>query len=146
MTGIAYERRRRPDRRVGAASFRYPERRTGFRRRERRPYDLLLEGYRARPWAVASVILSFVVLNAADLVLTVRALELGATEANPAMAALFGLGTPAAAVFKLAMACGVAAVLLTLRRYRLILETSLALTAAFAALLAYHLTGLGLAP
>ncbi len=141
------ERRRGTDRRSRTVSFRYPERRTGFARRRpevggpRRAYLRMLDGYRARPEMVAVVLATFVALNLADLMLTLRALRLGAAEANPAMALLFGMDPAAATVFKLAVGVGVALVVWSLRRYRLMLETSLLLVAGFAVLMLYHLAG-----
>ena len=90
---------------------------------------------------IATVVAAFVALNVADLVLTAYALDRGATEANPIMAALFGVNQGVAMAFKLAVALVVAVALWSLRRYRMILELSLALVAAFVLLLGYHLAG-----
>ena len=57
------------------------------------------------------------------------------------MALLFEMDPAAAAVFKLAVGIGVALVLWSLRRYRLMLETSLLLVAGFSVLALYHLAG-----
>lgn len=125
-------------------SFRYPERRSGFDRRVgggtlKVAYLRALAGYRNSPVAVAVALLAFVALSAADLLLTLRALDAGATELNPVMAALFDVGPLAAAVFKLSIAAIVAAVMWRARRYRRVLEVSLFATGSMAALLGYHL-------
>lgn len=142
------ERRRDPDRRVRRVSLHHPERRSGFDRREPEPGTLrsvwlrLLTAYRDSSVAVAVVVLGFVALSAADLMLTLRALEAGATELNPVMAALFERSPALAGAFKLSIAVAVAAVLWTARRHRRILELSLVATGLMGALLVYHLVSL----
>jgi len=126
-------------------SFHYPERRSGFDRRRaaggalRASYLRALASYRDSPAAIGAVVVGFVVLSAADLVLTLRALEAGATEINPIMAALFESGPAAAAAFKMTLAAAVGAVIWSTRRYRRILEVSLVAFGLMAALLLYHL-------
>jgi hypothetical protein len=140
------ENRRVADRRVRRASLHYPERRSGFDRRLAGPGPIraagarLLINYRDRPGAVAAVLGAVVLLNAVDLLLTVRALGLGATELNPVMAELLGFDPVVAAVFKLTLVGAVAMGLWTLRRYRRVLEASLLLLGGFLVLTGYHLT------
>jgi fumarate reductase subunit C len=139
------DRRRRPDRRVRRVSIHVPERRSGFDRRRadsgtvRSAYAAALERYRDSPGAVAAVAVGFVVLSVADLVLTLRALDAGATELNPFMAMLFERGPVVAAVVKVSLAAVVAAALWWGRRYRRILEVSLFGGSVMTALLVYHL-------
>lgn len=139
------DRRGRPDRRVRRVSLHHPERRSGFDRRRpesgtlRSAWLRLLSAYRDSPMAIAVVVLGFVALSAADLILTLRALEAGASELNPVMAALFEVGPVPAAAFKLSIAVAVAAVLWVARRHRRVLELSLVATGLMAALLVYHL-------
>lgn len=138
------ERRNRPDRRTRRVSFHYPERRSGFDRRGTAAPTAsiptrLLSAYRDSPVAIAVAVLAFVALSAADLLLTLRALEAGATEANPVMAALFEQGPLAAGAFKMTLAVGVAVVMWAGRRYRRVLELSLLATALMGAVLVYHL-------
>jgi hypothetical protein len=136
--------KRGPDRRVRNGSFHVPERRLGFDRR--RPprdtwhgrYHEFLDRYRGDTDTVAAVLLVFVVLNVADLLLTVRALSMGATELNPVMAWLFALDPTLAALFKLSMWVAIALAVWAARRYRLILETSLFLVAVMTVVLLYH--------
>jgi hypothetical protein len=80
----------------------------------------------------------FVLLNVADLLLTLQALSMGAVEVNPVMAWLFATDPAVAAMFKLAVGFGIALVVWTARRYRRILETSLLLVAIMSLLLVYH--------
>lgn len=126
-------------------SFRYPERRTGFERRLpadgtiRSAWLRTLERYRDSPLAVAVVAVAFVALSGADLLLTLRALDAGATELNPLMAALFATSPVAAGAVKMSIAVVVAATMWAGRRYRRILELSLLAVGVMAALLAYHL-------
>ena len=67
-----------------------------------------------------------------------RALELGATEANPIMAWLFEYSPAAAAAVKLGISGAVVLILLALGRFRRVLEASLVIMYAYAALMIYH--------
>lgn len=144
MVVEAAERRAGPDRRMRRVSLRFPERRSGFDRREvtgggvRRAYLRMLCRFRDRPGAVAAVAAGIVLANGADLVLTLRAIDLGATELNPVMAGLISASPVAAGAFKVAVASGVAVAFWALRRYRRVLETSLAVLAGMAVVLGYH--------
>ncbi|NNF88167.1 MAG: hypothetical protein HKO63_07470 [Acidimicrobiia bacterium] len=128
---------RAADRRNASARFRYPERRTGF---DRRAPGGVLAWYRNRPHTIAAVLAGVVLLNLADYLLTVRALNRGATEANPIMAVLFDLSPTLAGVVKLALVLGVVAVIWRMRHFRRILGVSLVALAGFTLVLAYHLT------
>lgn len=128
---------RTADRRNAPARFRYPERRTGF---DRRSQGGVLAWYRNRPHTIAAVLAGVVLLNLADYLLTVRALNRGATEANPFMAVLFDLSPTLAGVVKLALVLGVVAVIWRMRHFRRILGVSLVALAGFTLVLAYHLT------
>jgi hypothetical protein len=135
---------RGPDRRVRNVSLHFPERRLGFDRRRppgntwRGRYYRLLERYRGDSDTIAAALLVFVVLNIADLLLTIRALSLGAVEVNPVMAWLFDLDPALAAMFKLAVGLAIALAVWAARRYRKILETSLLLVAVMTMVLLYH--------
>lgn len=141
------ERRGTGDRRRRRLAMRYPERRSGFDRRMpyaagvRRSYTRMLLAYRESPMLLASVLGGFVALNALDMLLTWRALQLGAVEANPVMAGLLGFDLGLAVAFKLTVGVAVALVIWRMRRYRRVLETSLILVAGFSLLLAYHAIG-----
>ena len=119
--------------------FRLPERRTGFDRRSPRR---VLTWYRDRPRFIAAVLGVVFALNILDLLLTNRALALGAVEANPIMAALFEVSPALAASLKLLVTGGVVAVIWNMRRYRRILEVSLIALVGFGALVAYQLFSL----
>ncbi len=133
-------------------SLRVPERRSGFDQRRpvggplRRGYHRVLDTYRHRPRALLAVLVVFVALNTADLVLTVRAIGLGAEEANPVMAWLLGVDPVVAAAYKLGIGAAAALVMFAMRRYRRILEASVALTGCFSALFGYHVIGVVLLP
>ena len=145
------DHRRATDRRVKAVSLRFPERRRGFARRQAErgrlgtAYGSMIAAYRSRPHLLAVVLVAIAALNVADLLLTVRALDLGAAELNPIMAALFDSNLALAATFKLAMGAAVVAAIWLLRRYRLILEASLFILAGFALLTTYSAVSLVLA-
>lgn len=134
--------RRAVDRRVSRVAVRWPDRRSGFERRDTPSWwRRLVLAYARRPLAVGLVLGALVLLNAADLWLTVRALDRGAIEVNPVMRVMLETRPLTAAVFKLSVGFGVAAVLWRLRRYRRILEVSLVLLAGFVVLTGYHLVG-----
>ncbi len=132
------------DRRSRNGTFYYPERRYGFERRRpaegtwRARYHAWLEQYRHDNDTIAVVLLVFVLLNLADLLLTVRALSLGAVEGNPIMAFLFAVDPTLAAMFKVVVGAGIALAVWSARRYRRILETSLIIVAVMTAVLLYH--------
>ena len=140
------DQRRGADRRVKPVSFRFPDRRLGFVRRQtqgtqvRTAYHRTLAAYRSQPRALAAVLVTVAVLNVADLALTLRALQLGAVELNPIMAALLGTDPMLASVFKLAIGFGVVGAMWAMRRYRRVLEGSLLLLGGFTLLIAYSLT------
>lgn len=121
-------------------SFRYPDRRTGFDRREAgtTARSRLLEAYRRTPAAVAVVAVAIALLAAADVALTRHLIAHGASEVNPVMAALFAGGDGGAVALKAAVTIPVAASVWLLRRYRRVLEFSLVVLAASAALVAYE--------
>jgi len=148
MCEQAIDHRRGSDRRVKAVSFRFPDRRHGFARRQAErgrlvtAYRQMLGAYRSRPQLLAGVLTAIAILNGADLLLTIRALELGAAELNPIMATLLDSNLVLATSFKVTIGLAVVATMWMLRRYRLILEMSLALLAGFTVLTAYSLTSL----
>ena len=144
MTAPALERRAGPDRRVRRVSLHYPERRRGFDRRNAGTYQRLLLTYRRRPYVIAAVLGLVAALGFADLLFTLRALSLGATEVNPVMARLFAAGPMAAGLIKMGITMAVAGGIWLTRRYRRALEASLLLLAGFVVLTAYHLVGLAL--
>ncbi|HKZ28053.1 MAG TPA: DUF5658 family protein, partial [Acidimicrobiia bacterium] len=101
-------------------------------------YHRVLDEYRHDPDTIAAALLVFVVLNIADLLLTVRALSLGAVEGNPVMALLFEIDPAMAAMFKLVVGAGIALAIWSARRYRRMLEASLMLVAVMTLVLVYH--------
>lgn len=135
---------RGPDRRREPASLHFPERRHGFDRRHPPPgtwrarYHRFLEEYRNDPDTIAIALLVFVVLNIVDLLLTVRALSMGAREINPIMARLFEIDPMMAAVFKVVVGAAIAIAVWSARRYRRMLETSLALVVVMTVVLGLH--------
>ncbi len=129
--------RRTLERRTRRAAFRLPERRTGF---DRRVGGGVVVWYRDHPGAIAIALAGVLVLNVADLLLTLRALDRGAREANPVMALLFEIGPAAAGTTKLVLALGVVLVIWHMRRYRRILQVSLVALGGFGLVLAYQLS------
>ena len=85
------------------------------------------------------VLVAVAALNLADFLLTIRALERGASEVNPVMAALFDVDPAVAGAVKLLLGLGVVLVIWQMRNYRRILEVSLVALAGFSLVLAYQL-------
>ncbi len=145
---VAQPQSRGADRRRREVALRYPDRRRGFDRRRpspgtlRRAYHDMLDEYRDRAEAVAAVLFVLVLLNITDMLLTSRALSMGAEELNPVMAWALGHDPALAAAIKIAMGAGAALVMWLLRRYRRVLELTLLLLAGFTALLVYQFVGL----
>ena len=143
MIEQSIDRRRVADRRTSRFALRFPDRRLGFSRRQagsgQTPslWSRRLAAYSDRPQALAVVLSAVVALNIADLLLTFRAIALGAVELNPIMAALIDADPLLAALFKTTIVGAVAAVMWSTRRYRRVLEASLVLLAGFTVLTAY---------
>lgn len=142
MSTPALERRTGSDRRVRRVSLHYPERRSGFDRREPGVRQRVLLQYRSRPALVGLVLAVVVALSLVDLLLTLRALDLGATEVNPVMSRLIAAGPMTAGLIKMGITLAVAGGIWLTRRYRRALEASLVLLAGFVVLTIYHLVGL----
>jgi hypothetical protein len=85
-----------------------------------------------------TVLATIVVFNFLDLILTVRAINDGAQEANPVMRVLFWTEPVIAAVVKIGIVAAVVLMLQRLRRYRQALTVSLVLLVGFTALMFYH--------
>jgi len=121
------------------------ERRSGFDRRlptSKRPADRyvrMLHAYRANPRAVFLTLAVFTALNLADLVLTLRALSLGANEVNPAMKALFEIHPVWAGVVKMAVGMVVAELIWAWRRHRSALALSIGITVAMGGIFFWHM-------
>lgn len=130
------------ERRMNRSPFRFPERRSGFDRRNadgwRGRYHAELRRYADRPSTLLLVLATIVVFNFMDLYLTVRVLDAGGSELNPVMEHLFSLGPMAAALAKLGVVGVAVLVLLALRRYRRTLEVSLLLLVSYSLLMIYH--------
>ncbi len=138
------DRRVSPNRRARRRFVHFPERRSGFDRRTcshsslRCAYDRALRTYRADAARFFVVLATIVVLNFVDLLLTVRALGMGAAEINPIMSGLLSSSMVAAALVKVGIVGVVAIMLLSMRRFRRVIELSLLLLGIFTALTTYH--------
>lgn len=138
------DRRTATDRRSTRVAFRYPERRMGFDRRELATSRRMraMDAYRRRPALVACCVAAVLALGAADFVLTLWLIGMGATEINPVMARLLDSGPVSAAVFKGLVTLAVAGGIWALRRYRRVLELSLAVLVVMTAVVLYEIAGL----
>ncbi len=146
MLEQSVDQRRGTDRREKHFSFRFPDRRLGFARRQiqggpaRAAYERVLGTFRYQPRPLALVLVTVAMLNITDMVLTLRALELGAVEVNPIMAALINADPLIASIFKVTIGIVVVAAMWAMRRYRRVLEASLLLLGGFVALNVYTLS------
>lgn len=123
------------------------ERRTGFDRRQTgssrigSAWDDALLHLRDNPLTFLLLLALANLLSLLDLMLTLRALELGAVEANPLMRVLIADDPAAAAAVKIGLVAGVSALVFALRRYRLMIKVGLLTLALFAIIVAYHFFG-----
>jgi hypothetical protein len=147
----ASDRRRDADRRSTAATFRYPERRTGFDRRAKHEpgslghrYSSLVRSLAEGGTALLVVLVLFNILNVVDALMTAAILEAGGSEANPVMARLYGAGVWQAVGFKVAIGAAMTATIWSLRRYRRIVEIALVILAVFIAVVLYEIVGMAL--
>jgi hypothetical protein len=131
---------RSADRRQRTIFLSWPERRSGFDRRDEAAVEVL----RDSPALLAAVLSVLNILNVLDWRLTAFAIQQGASEGNPVMAALFGVDALAAGLFKVALMLAMTFVIWRSRRYRRVLELAVIATMMYTALIAYHLFGLGL--
>jgi hypothetical protein len=88
------------------------------------------------------LILVFIALNAVDLSMTYRLVDLGAVELNPIMAAALNAGWMWAIGLKGSITIGVAAGLWFGRRHRLVRQAGVAFVAVFAVLALYQLVNI----
>lgn len=139
----------REDRRSGrdrrrAGGFRFRERRSGFDRRHQNgsgvdaAYSRSLQSLRSNPLTFWTTLATIVVFNFLDLMLTLRALDRGAEEANPVMRTLFWTHPVTATLVKLGVVAAVVLVLQRMRRYRDALSVTLFLLVGFTLLMFYH--------
>jgi hypothetical protein len=128
------------ERRQRTVSLRWRERRTGFDRRE----DATVEVLRGNPSLLIVVLAVLNVLNILDWRLTVLEMGMGFIEGNPVMAALFGVDSLAAGLFKIALMLTVTLIIWHGRQYRRLLEAAILSTMIYTALITYHLAGLAI--
>jgi hypothetical protein len=128
------------ERRQHAISLRWRERRTGFDRREDATVEVLL----LNPSLLVVVLSVLNVLNILDWRLTVLEMSMGFAEGNPVMAALFGVDSMTAGLFKIALMLTVTLIIWRGRQYRRILEMAILATMVYTAVIAYHLAGLAI--
>ena len=130
-------------------SLHYPERRSGFDRRgiesSRMPaFQTWIRSIADSPARYGLIAAAILLLNAADLLLTFKALDRGAVELNPVMAGLLGAGDLVAAVVKIGVAGLVVLVGWRMRRYRRVVEVSLGIATVLAVVVIYHLVSLAM--
>lgn len=124
------------------------DRRTGFDRR-RRPraamsrlaYDTLL-ALRDNPVALRVLLVVVNALNLIDFGLTLNALSLGASEANPLMATLLDVSPVWAGIFKAVAVVVATAIVWGCRRYRKALVAAVFMVLVFSGVFVYHIVGL----
>ncbi|MDH3729949.1 MAG: DUF5658 family protein [Acidimicrobiia bacterium] len=135
--------RRIGERRRALISVRYPDRRHGFPRRTPRGPILKrylggLEAIRDNSNLVVLLATLLLTLNIADLNLTRIALDAGAVEVNPFMAALFESDFALATAVKLGLSAFVVGGLWLMRRYRAALSLLVIASVAMGVLVTYQ--------
>lgn len=124
-----------------ARRFVLTDKRTGFDRRRRYPVTSTL---RDDPRLLLLVLIAVNVLSTLDFLYTLVALDAGvASEGNPVMARLFEQGPGIAWVFKSALVLAVTVVIWLERRRRSAIAVALGALGLYAAVVAYHVYGLG---
>lgn len=126
------------DRRITGRAFHYPERRSGFDRRV--PNDPL-QVLRDRPYFLIAMLVALNCLSAVDWAMTMRAMALGAAEANTFLRMLIDANPLAAGVAKACIMLAVTLLIWRERRYRLVLATAIGALGAYGALMIYHVIG-----
>lgn len=136
-------RRRRQERRMEHKPLHFPERRTGFERRDlpgwRGTYQSEMRKFSESHLGLPLVLATIVVFNLIDYLMTVRILAAGGSELNPIMERLFQISPQVAALFKLFTAGLVVLLLLGLRKYRRTIEISLLIMVGYSALMFWHI-------
>jgi hypothetical protein len=146
----AQDERRCEERRT-SRSYVFRDKRTGFDRRAAPDYATargfvhhLLIALRDSSRTLMVVLLTVNVLNLVDFALTLNALAIGATEANPVMASLFEASPVWAGIFKMAAVALASLLVWEWRRYRKALLAAMTMLAVFTAVFVYHIVGLAL--
>jgi hypothetical protein len=101
-----------------------------------------LVALRDRPKALRIILITINVLNLADFLLTLIALESGGREANPVLRRLFALSPLWAGIFKLVAVLAASLLIWETRRYRKALILGLCILVVLTLLFVYHVVGL----
>lgn len=120
----------------------FHDRRSGFDRRHDPHagwWSRLLSALHENPRLLEISLVMLVALNLGDLVFTQVALEEGAVETNPIMAALFDNSFVWAAALKVVVSLFIVFIVLTFRKYRKMMALTVVAIAFYAGVFAYHL-------
>jgi hypothetical protein len=104
--------------------------------------ERILIALRDRPKALRILLITINILNLADFLLTLVALESGGREANPVLRRLFALSPLWAGIFKLVAVLAASLLIWETRRYRKALILGLCVLVVLALLFVYHVLGL----
>lgn len=88
------------------------------------------------------VLVTVNILNLVDFVLTLNALAMGGTEANPVMRSLFNMDPAYAGSFKFLAILGVSLLMWRCRCYRSALQAALIVLGVFTLVFFYHIVGI----
>jgi hypothetical protein len=126
--------------------YRFRDRRSGFDRRvngvKMGVLKRTLFALRDQPRALVRLLAAVNLLNVADFVLTLVALDSGGREANPVLRPLLALSPLWAGIFKLVAVLAATLIVWESRYYRKALIAGLCMLVVFCALLAYHVFAL----
>lgn len=144
--GHSSKERRQGGERRRRRRYRFHDQRSGFDRRADSARPGLLQraliALRDRPKSLQRLLVCVNLLNVADFLFTLIALESGGREVNPVLRPLFMLGPMWAGVFKLVFVLAATLLVWLLRRYRKALILAMFMLALFGALMLYHLVAL----
>lgn len=142
--------RRVLDRRKKTFSLRIKERREGFDRRQNHVarsgiyHKIFGRGalhLRNSEYMLILLLIAFNLLNILDFGFTLKALNAGFVEGNPVMDKFFSISPIAAGAFKFSLALFVTSIIWIYKRFRLVLEVSIAFLFVYMLLIAYHFYG-----
>jgi hypothetical protein len=142
---VPWMERRTGDRRGHRFSIVLHEHRTGFDRRRQAdsaPWNSLLLYVRDHPTVLLITLLGLNVMNALDLMFTLRATNLGAGEANPLIRALLETRAPLVIAVKLLIVALASLAIWGLKRYRSALMAGVIAPTLYATVIAYEVINL----
>lgn len=143
---LGYSKERRSgfhNRRHKGLSLHFPERRSGYDRRDRGRFAEFVRSISFKPGRAALLAGLLSGCNLLDIVMTLWIVSSGVgIEGNPMMAALLGQGSATFVVTKVVLVSGAALIWWWLRRYRSVAEALLVSATLYLGLVIYEVAGI----